>query len=134
MAASRSTRRRLFGVLVALAIGVTLLAVLFFAGRVWWDALRGTGAAPPVEQARAAGSASVNLAWDKSPDARIAGYRIKYGTERGLYLERVTVGDQASATLDGLRADTVYYIVVVAFDAQGNESPPSNEIEVRTGR
>jgi hypothetical protein len=134
MTASRSTRRRLFGVLAALAIGVTLLALLFFAGRVWWDALRGTGAAPPAEQARTAGSASVDLAWDKSPDPRVAGYRIKYGTERGFYLERVTVGDQASGTLDGLQADTVYYIVVVAFDAQGNESPPSNEIEVRTGK
>jgi hypothetical protein len=42
------------------------------------------------------------------------------------------VGDQTTATLTGLQSGTRYYIVAVAVDASGRESPPSNELEVVT--
>ena len=134
MAGSSATTRRVLGLVVALGIGVALLAILLFAGRVWWDALRGPGASPPAELAAAAGTASINLAWDKSPGPNVTGYRIKYGTQRGVYTESMTVGDQASATLSNLNNATTYYIVAVAIDVRGDESPPSNEIEVLTAK
>jgi hypothetical protein len=79
-----------------------------------------------------AATASVRLAWDRAMDARVTGYKILFGTQPGDYPEAMSVGNQTSATLTGLRRATRYYIVTVAVDAQGNQSPPSNEVEALT--
>ena len=65
-------------------------------------------------------------------DPRVTGYKILFGTQPGDHPEAMSVGNQTSATLTGLRRATRYYIVTVAVDAQGNQSPPSNEVETLT--
>ncbi len=81
-----------------------------------------------------AGTASVRLAWDKAPDENVTGYRILFGTQSGLYSGSMSVGNQTKATLTGLERGTKYYVVTIAVDAQGNQSRPSNEIEVVAGK
>jgi hypothetical protein len=122
---SRATRK-LAGALVALLLGAAVLAVLLVGGRLWWVSLRG----PEASTSAGGGSASIRLAWDASPDGRVTGYRILFGTEPGNYSGSMRVGNQTTATLTGLESGTKYYIVAVAFDAEGNESGPSNQLEV----
>ena len=112
-------------VVLLLVVGV-LLAALFVGGRLGWVGCRGGDGFTPGR----AGTESVALAWDASADARVTGYKILFGTEPGKYSRWETVGNQTTATLSGLEKETRYYVVVVAFDAQGNQSDPSNEIEV----
>jgi len=81
-----------------------------------------------------AATTSVRLAWDKAPDENVTGYRILFGTQPGLYTGSMSVGNQTTATLTGLERGTKYYIVTIAVDAQGNQSRPSNEIEIVTGK
>jgi hypothetical protein len=78
------------------------------------------------------GTHSIRLAWDRSPEPSVTGYRILFGTGSGQYFGSLDVGYQTAATLGGLESGTRYYIVAVAVDASGNQSPPSNELEVMT--
>jgi chitodextrinase len=64
----------------------------------------------------------------------VTGYKILFGTQPGNYSRSVSVGNQTTATLTGLEKGTRYYVVTVAVDAQGNQSRPSNEIEVVAGK
>jgi hypothetical protein len=64
----------------------------------------------------------------------VTGYRILYGTQPGLYTSSMSVGNQTAATLTGLERGTKYYVVTIAVDAQGNQSRPSNEIEIVAGK
>jgi hypothetical protein len=120
------TAKRLAAAVVLLLVVCVLLAALFVGGRLWWVGLRGPEGLTPAR----AGTGSVALAWDPSPDASVTGYKILFGTEPGKYSRWQTVGNQTTATLSDLEKGTRYYVVAVAFDAQGNQSDPSNEIEV----
>lgn len=96
-----------------------------------------TQTATQAQPASAAGAAplpagSIRLAWDRSPDSGVTGYRILWGTRPGYYSDSLPVGNQTTATLTGLQSGTRYYIVAVAVDASGNQSLPSNELEVTT--
>lgn len=71
---------------------------------------------------------TVSLAWDRSADANVAGYRVYMGTTSGNYLITNNVGQATSATVSGLQAGDVYYFVVTAYSSAGVESAPSNEI------
>ena len=95
--------------------------------------------APPVSSAArqavsSASTVSVQLAWDSVQDPNVTGYMIRYGTEPGIYPESQSAGNHTSATLTGLHRATRYYIVVVSVDAQGNQSRPSNEVQVLTAQ
>jgi hypothetical protein len=61
--------------------------------------------------------------------AEIAGYRVYYGTEPGLYTNQlgVTGSDTMAATLSGLASGT-YYITITTLDSNGRESAHSLEI------
>jgi len=80
--------------------------------------------------ATSAATTSIQLAWDRAPDEKVRGYKILFGTQSGNYSDSMSVGNQTTATLTGLDRGTKYYVVAVAVDAQGNQSRPSNEIEV----
>jgi hypothetical protein len=73
---------------------------------------------------------SVSFAWDPSPDTNVVGYLVEYGTTSGDYSSEVDVGTNTSATLSGLEDGLTYYIVVVAYDAESDQSAPSGEISV----
>jgi hypothetical protein len=76
----------------------------------------------------ASGVSSLSLAWNPSPDPRVVGYELRYGTTSGIYPSRTDVGTNTTGTVPGLTQGLTYYLVVVAYDGHGGESPPSNEV------
>lgn len=76
---------------------------------------------------------SLSLAWNPSADISVVGYRIYFGTNSGIYMQTVRVGNTTSATLNGLEEGTKYFVTVTAYDAIGLESSNSNEISGTTG-
>lgn len=73
-------------------------------------------------------AANVNLAWDSSPAANLAGYVVRYGTASGQYTMVTNFGTVTSATVGGLQDGASYYFVVKALNTSGLESDPSNEV------
>jgi uncharacterized repeat protein (TIGR01451 family) len=71
---------------------------------------------------------SVSLAWDPSPDTNVVGYAVYYGSASGAYDSRLDVGTNTLATVAGLLKGLTYFFVVTAYDADGLESEPSNEV------
>ncbi|MCS7089586.1 MAG: fibronectin type III domain-containing protein [Verrucomicrobiota bacterium] len=71
---------------------------------------------------------TVTLAWDPSPDERVVGYAIYYGTSSGVHPVRIEVGNVTNAVIEGLQPGVTYYFVATAFTADGLESDPSNEV------
>jgi Fibronectin type III domain len=80
-----------------------------------------TTGAPPVS------ASSVTLKWDKSSGREVKGYRLHYGTAPGDYRLSTDAGKKTTCKISNLTVGKKYYFVVVAYDARGNESPPSNE-------
>lgn len=76
----------------------------------------------------AANAATVTLAWDKSPESDIAGYKIHYGTAGGSYQYSVNVGNCTSCTISGLAEGTTYYFAATAYNAGNTESSFSPEV------
>lgn len=73
-------------------------------------------------------AASVRFAWDASPDASVTGYRLYWGIGSGSYTNSVSAGNNLSGTITGLTANVTYYFAATAYDANGIESPFSNEV------
>jgi hypothetical protein len=71
---------------------------------------------------------SVSLGWTASPTPSVTGYRVKYGTQSGHYPSAVDAGNSTSATVTGLSSTVHHFFVACAYDAQGHESSPSNEV------
>lgn len=82
-----------------------------------------------------AGTSNVSLAWDASASPDVAGYRIYTSQTPGQYTyghdnaAAEVTKENLTATVEGLNDGTVYF-VATAFDAKGNESGPSNEVNV----
>jgi Fibronectin type III domain len=72
-------------------------------------------------------SSTVTLRWDKSPSRDVKGYRLHYGTASRSYSKTIDVGIVTTYTISNLIARKRYYFVVTAYNAAGEESPPSNE-------
>jgi hypothetical protein len=64
---------------------------------------------------------------DGTPLTNLAGYHIYYGTKAGSWTSTITVLEptETSYVVGGLAAGT-YYFAVVAFNAEGADSPQSN--------
>ncbi len=73
-------------------------------------------------------SSQITLAWDPagSPDA--VGYKVYYGASSKAYNSSIDVGNVTSYTVTGLSVGQAYYFAATAYDAQGQESPYSNEV------
>lgn len=73
---------------------------------------------------------AVTLAWDASTDTSVTGYKLKYGTASGTYTTTVTLGLVTTVTVANstLPANTPLFAAVVAVNAAGLESLPSNEV------
>src|SRR4051812_17951504 len=76
----------------------------------------------------AAQAAPLTLMWDPSTASNIAGYRVMYGTTPGSHPTVVDVGNQTSFPLTNLTPAVRYYFVVVAYNASGATSAPSQEV------
>ena len=90
-------------------------------------------------------AADLTLAWDANSESDLAGYRIYYktgtsgapydgiGIDQGnsgidITLDDLTDFNNPIITLTGLTRGVVYYLVITAYDEQGNESGYSNEV------
>jgi fibronectin type 3 domain-containing protein len=71
---------------------------------------------------------TIALAWNPSPDANVAGYYVVYGLTADTCTNQLDAGASTNATVYGLQAGVTYYFVVTAYDDNGLESAPSNEI------
>lgn len=65
---------------------------------------------------------------DESALSNLAGYRIYYGEQSGVYDRVVEVGPGTRATLASLKDGVTYYIAVSAVDGFGQESQRSEEM------
>jgi fibronectin type 3 domain-containing protein len=81
------------------------------------------------------GPGDVKLTWtppkayvDGRPLDRLAGYKIRYGTEPGDHPKIILVTDHSTSqyVIKNLSPNT-YYFVITAYDTKGIESAPSNE-------
>lgn len=95
------------GLLVALVLGLPVLALPYSVRLAWNPPTTFTDGSPATE-------------------ADIAGYRLHYGWAEGEYLEGVDVGDTTEFTLEGLAPATSYWIVVTAYTPAQGESGPSS--------
>ena len=70
------------------------------------------------------------LAWDANsePDD----YILRYGTSPGKPTQRIEVGKKTTAAVPNVADGTTYFFTVIARNAQGTESPPSNEVSFTT--
>ncbi len=83
----------------------------------------------------AAGKGKISLAWDLNEKDKPAGFRVFYGLAPGKYKECVDIGKPAESspgavkhTLLGLEPGKKYYIAVIAYDKNNNESDFSSEV------
>lgn len=72
---------------------------------------------------------SIRLDWDPNPELDLAGYRIYWGVESGVYDSVRTVTATAD-TITNLIEDNTYYVAVSAFDTDDNESMLTREVDI----
>ena len=73
-------------------------------------------------------AAQVPLAWQPSPDAGVAGYKIYYGGASQTYTNSIDVGNVTNGIVTGLAGGTLYYFAATAYGTNGVESDFSNEV------
>lgn len=77
----------------------------------------------------AAFAATVQVSWLPNTEPDLAGYKVYYGEDPGIYGDPVTVGIVESALIDiNPTVGQDYYFAVTAFDFSGNESSLSAEV------
>ncbi|MGO8927524.1 MAG: beta strand repeat-containing protein [Limisphaerales bacterium] len=75
----------------------------------------------------------VALGWNPSPDTNADGYFLCWGLASGACTNLLDAGNSTNATVAGMATNVTYYFTIVAYDAAGDESPPSNEIAYPLG-
>jgi hypothetical protein len=78
-------------------------------------------------------TADVTLQWDANTEPDLAGYKIYYGNESGVYGEPIDAGNVVESTVTGLDDTKSYYFVITVYDNEipSLESDYSNEVFVR---
>lgn len=77
-------------------------------------------------QSFAAPACPLDLEWQPTPDAGVAGYALYYGLADGPLTNRMDVGLQTTAMVNGLIAAASYSFYVVAYDSTLAEGSPSS--------
>ena len=95
--------------------------------RLEWTRCVGAALLLAVLAASAQGQ-SVTLAWDPSPSAGVAGYRLYKGGASGAYTKVIDVGNVTSNRVSGLASGATYFFAVTTYDTNNLESDFSNEI------
>jgi hypothetical protein len=78
----------------------------------------------------AADAPAVSLAWNANPESNVAGYKVHFGTQSGVYTNVADVGKVTQTTLPQMVMGNTYYIAVSAYNSAGQESPRSAEFSV----
>lgn len=71
---------------------------------------------------------SIKVSWSMGSETDLAGYKIYFGTESGVYSGSMNVNMSYYSTLTGLVNGKKYYITITAYDTDGNESFRSAEV------
>jgi|GEM_PF-3187690 len=71
---------------------------------------------------------SLSASWSPVSDSRVAGYKIKYGTQSGSYSQSVDVGNSTNYVVPNLTEGTTYFFRVAAYDSSHVEGTPSVEV------
>jgi hypothetical protein len=79
--------------------------------------------------ANAQATNKVTLAWDRSPDASVVGYKIYFGPAPSSYTNSVTVGNVTNTVISNLVATVTYFFAATAYDGSELESAFSNEVQ-----
>lgn len=80
----------------------------------------------------AQGAQSVSLAWNPPQNSAVAGYYLYYGSEAGVYTNRINIGNNTTASVSDLQEGQTYHFAVTAYNSAGIESTPSNDISYIT--
>ncbi len=72
----------------------------------------------------------VSLSWNANPESNIAGYKLHFGTQSGVYTNVVDVGKTTQTQLPMLQMGSTYYLAVSAYNSAGLEGPRSTEFQV----
>jgi len=78
-------------------------------------------------------ASALTLAWDPNAEPDLAGYKVYYGTQSGIYGSVLDVGNFTQYTVTGLEPETRYYFSLTAYDSSRNESDFSDEVSAITG-
>jgi len=73
-------------------------------------------------------ASSLTVAWDPTTDPKVAGYKVAFGVQSGVYATEIDAGTQTTYQVPGLTGGVTYYFVVRAYDRVGNLSAPSQEV------
>lgn len=76
-------------------------------------------------------TASITLKWNPGPIGTPSGFKVLHGAG-GSYTNSINVGNTLAATITGLKPATLYYFAVSAYNEDGLESEPSEEIAEMT--
>src|SRR5439155_355479 len=76
----------------------------------------------------AQGAQSVTLAWDRSTDSTVTGYKLYYSDISTSSTSSVNAGNSISNTVSGLVEGKTYSFYAAAYNSSGAESVPSNLI------
>jgi hypothetical protein len=71
---------------------------------------------------------SLSLLWNPSIGNNVAGYHVHYWPEGALFQFILDAGTNTNCVVTGLQEGQAYGFAVMAYNAQGVESPPSNII------
>ena len=75
-------------------------------------------------------NADVQVNWEPSPDEDLAGYKVLLGTTPTSNQTIQNVGLTESHVFQDLDEGKTYYFMVTAYDQMGNESAPSEQVDI----
>lgn len=82
----------------------------------------------PLFIASMVSAAEIHLAWDANNEEDMAGYKIYYRTQSGVYGDPVDVGNVTEYKLPGLIENEIYCLAVTAYDTSNQEGQKSVEV------
>jgi hypothetical protein len=88
-------------------------------------------ATPPSSSPPVSSTGSVTLSWAANSESDLAGYKIYFGTQSGVYTASgspTIIGNATTYTVTGLQRNTTYFFALSAYDSAGNESALSAEV------
>ena len=81
----------------------------------------------------AANPVSISLAWDRSTDTNVTGYKVYWGVSSRNYISQQDNLDKTTATISDLTVGVRYYFAVTAYNQSGLESTFSAEVSAVVG-
>src|SRR5947207_11367549 len=82
------------------------------------------GAASPAYAA----TATVTALWNPNTESNVAGYKLSFGTQSGVYTTVIDVGNVTTWLVPNLTAGQRYFFAVQAYDTSALLSPFSTEV------